>query len=78
MRRTTFSYCGAWALELLGSVVVAPRLEHRLATCDLLRGMWDLPESGMESMSLALAVGFFTTEPSGNPDKHVISFIIIF
>ena len=28
-------------------------------------------------MSLALAVGFFTTEPPGNPDKHVTSFIII-
>ena len=27
----------------------------------------DLPDSGMEAMSLALAGGFFTTEPPGKP-----------
>ena len=40
---------------------------HRLSTCDthvlLLCSIWDLPGSGLEPMSPALAVGFFTTEP---------------
>ena len=42
-------------------------LEHRLNSCDtrtqLLFGMWRHPRSGMESVSPALAGGFFTTEP---------------
>ena len=46
-------------------------LEHRLNSCgsqaQLLRGMWDLPGSGIELVSLALAGGFFTTEPPGKP-----------
>ena len=29
--------------------------------------MWDLPRSEVEPMSLALAGGFFTTEPPGKP-----------
>ena len=29
----------------------------------MLRGMWDLPGSGIEPVSAALAGGFFTTEP---------------
>ena len=29
--------------------------------------MWDLPRSGIESMSPALADGFFTTELPGKP-----------
>ena len=29
--------------------------------------MWDLPRSGFKPMSLALAGGFFTTEPPGKP-----------
>ena len=31
--------------------------------------MWDLPDSGIESVSLALVGGFFTTEPPGKPQK---------
>ena len=53
--------CDLWALE------------HRLNSCgsqaQLLRGMWDLPGSGIELVSLALAGGFFTTEPPGKPAK---------
>ena len=30
--------------------------------------MWDLPESGIEPMSPALAGEFFTTEPPGKPE----------
>ena len=43
-------------------------LKHRLNSCGTqpqrLCSMWDLPES----MSAALAGGFFTTEPSGKPN----------
>ena len=41
-----------------GSVVVVQGAK-------LLRGMWDLPRSGIEAMSSASAGGFFTTEPTG-------------
>ena len=34
----------------------------------LLRDMWDLSRSGIESMSRALPTGFFTTEPPGRPN----------
>ena len=33
--------------------------------------MWDLPGSGMEPLSPALAGGFFTTEPPGQPWMHI-------
>ena len=33
----------------------------------LLCSMWDLPRSGIEPVSPALAGGFFTTEPPGKP-----------
>ena len=35
---------------------------HRLS-----EGMWDLPRSGMEATSSALAGGFLTTAPPGKP-----------
>ena len=51
-------------------------LEHQLSSCgaraQLLRGMWDLPGSGIEPMSPALAGGFFTTEPPGKPLKLIL------
>ena len=54
-----FFYCGAQALE------------HRLNNCGvqtrLLQGMWDLPKSGIEPWSPALAGRFFATEPPGKP-----------
>ena len=49
-------------------------LEHRLSTystwAKLLCSMWDLPRSGIEPISSALASGFFTPELLGKP--HVI------
>ena len=46
-------------------------LEHRLSCCgtqaQLLCSMWDLPGSGTEPVSAALASGFSTTEPTGKP-----------
>ena len=51
----------------MGSVVVT----HGLSSCGsrayLLRGMWDLPEPGLEPMSPALAGRFLTTAPPGKP-----------
>ena len=53
------STCGSWALE------------HRLSLCGaqalLLSGMWDLPGSGLEPVSPALAGGFLTTVSPGKP-----------
>ena len=59
----------------MGLVVGFQALEHRLNSCGswayLLHGMWDLPGSGIEPMSCALAGGFFTTEPPGKPSFFV-------
>ena len=58
------SGCGSWGLE------------DRLNSCGtralLLCSMWDLPRSGMELMSPALAGGFFMTEPPGKPTAFVL------
>ena len=74
-----FSCCGARALGVWASVVVAcglsscgsRALEHRLGSCgtraQLLRGIWDLPGPGMEPVSPALAGGFLTTVLPGKP-----------
>ena len=46
-------------------------LEHRPSSCgsqaELPRGMWDLPGSGIEPVSPALAGRLFPTEPPGEP-----------
>ena len=56
---TGFSICGARGLSSCGSWA----LEHRLNSCDpwalLLCGTWDLPRSGIELVSPALASGLF-------------------
>ena len=74
-----FSCCGAWAVGMRASVVVAYELsncgsrvpERRLSSCgaqaQLLRSMWDLPGPGLEPVSPALAGGFLTTAPPGKP-----------
>ena len=57
--RMSFSSCGSWTLE------------HRLNICGawswVLHSMWYLLGSGIESLSAALAGGFFATEPPGKP-----------
>ena len=40
----------------------------------MLPSMWDLPGSGMEPVSLALAGGFFTTEPPGKPHISFLTY----
>ena len=76
-----FSSCGKWGplfiaargpLTIAASLVAEHRLQtHRLSSCgsraQLLRGMWDLPRPGLESMSPALAGRFPTTVPPGKP-----------
>ena len=55
--RACFSSCGSWAL--------GRRLSHCGSRVQLLFVIWELAESGIEPVSLALAGGFFTTEPPG-------------
>ena len=67
-----FSCCRAQALghvgfSSCGSQASKQRLNSRGAQAQLLHGTWDLPRPGMESVSAALAGGFFTTEPPGKP-----------
>ena len=64
--------CAAQALEHVGfSGCISQALKHTLNGCGsrakLPHGMWDLPGSGTEPISPALAGGFFTNEPSGKP-----------
>ena len=85
-----FSSCGARALGVRASVVVARRLsscgsralEHRLSSCDaraqLLCGMWDLPGPGLEPMSPALAGRFLTTVPPGKSLQFKYTFNIYY
>ena len=54
-----FSSCGSRDLEAGLSRCGAP--------ASLLRGLWDLPRSGIEPVPHALAGGLFTTEPPGTP-----------
>ena len=82
-----FSCCGARALGVRASVVVAHglsscgsrALERRLSSCgtraQLLDGMWDLPRRGLEPAFPALAGGFLTTVPPGKSRDS--SFLIL-
>ena len=76
-----FSSCSKWGplfiavrgpLTVAASVVAEHRLQtRRLSNCgsraQLLRGMWDLPRTGPEPASPALAGRFSTTAPPGKP-----------
>ena len=87
LRCTGFSCCGARALGMRASAVVARglsscgsrALERRLSSCgaraQLLCGMWDLPRPGLEPVSPALTGGFPTTVPPGKPQGFLIIFI---
>ena len=78
-----FSCCGAWALGMWASVVVAHGLsscgsqavERRLSSCGtralLLCGMWDLPRPGLDPASSALEGGFPTTAPPGKSHSGI-------
>ena len=76
-----FSSCGERGplfIAVRGPLTIAASrvAEHRLQTRRLsncgpwtqpLRGMWDLPRSGLEPMFPALAGRFSTTAPPGKP-----------
>ena len=84
-----FSSCGKWGplfIAVRGPLTIAASLvaEHRLQTrrlsncgsqAQLLRSMWDLPRPGLEPLSPALAGGFSTTAPPGNPQNPTFDFI---
>ena len=57
-------------------------LERRLSSCgaqsQLLRSMWDLPGSGLEPVSPALAGGFLTTEPPGKPCTNIFFQVVCY
>ena len=59
---TGFCSCGSQALE--------HRLSSHGTRASLVPGMWDVPRSGMEPTTPALAGGFFTTEPPGKPHDY--------
>ena len=79
--RSGFYCCGARALGMRASVVVAQglsscgsrALECRLSSCgtqaSLLHGMWDIPGIGLEPISPALAGRFLTTAQPGKSPK---------
>ena len=74
-----FSYCRARALGYVAFISCSSKaLEDRLNSCGarvpLIPGMWDLPGSGIEPMSSALAGRFFTTESPGNPQYFIFCF----
>ena len=52
-----------WASHCCGSRLQANWLSSCGQGAQLLRTMWDLPESGIEPLSPAFAGGFLTTEP---------------
>ena len=68
-------------LTVAAFLVAEHRLQtHRLSSCgsraQLLRGMWDLPRSGLEPVSPAFAGRFSTTAPRGKP--HLSSLSLLF
>ena len=81
-----FSSCGKRGtlfIAVRGPLTIAASLvaEHRLQTRRLsncgsraqpLRGMWDLPRSGLEPVSPALAGRLSTTAPPGKPLKNIL------
>ena len=82
-----FSSCGEWGplfiavrgpLTVVASLVAEHRLQtRRLSSCgsrvQSLRGMWDLPRSGLEPVSPALAGRLSTTAPPGKPPRLFLS-----
>ena len=68
-RCTGFRSCNTWTQQLWSQA-----LEHRFNSCgswaQLLLVMWDLPGSGIEPRSPALASRFFTSEPTWKPDTN--------
>ena len=70
---------GSYSLSVVPSHVLAPGCRaHGLSSCstqDLLPcDMWDVPRTGIEPVSPALASGFLTMGPPGKPYLSIFSF----
>ena len=68
-------------LTVVASFVAEHRLQtRRLSSCgsraQLLRGMWDLPRSGLEPVSPALAGRFSTAAPPGKPCCFILRCVL--
>ena len=87
-----FSNCGKWGplfiavhgpLTIVASLTAEHRLQtRRLSNCgsraQLLRGMWDLPRPGLESVCPALASRFSTTALPGKPLHPFLQIFVSF
>ena len=71
-----FSCCGARALGMWASVVVACGLTSCGSWTQLLRGRWDLPGPGLKPVSPALAGGFLTTVLPGKPQLSILHILV--
>ena len=65
-RQAGFSSRSTW-VQQFSSWALERGLSSCAAWAQLLHGTWDLPRPGIESVSAALADGFFTTEPPRKP-----------
>ena len=67
-----FSCCGAQALCMRASIVVARGLSSRGSRAQLLRDVWDLPRPGLKPVCPELADGFLTTASLGKSPTNGI------
>ena len=76
-----FSYCGAQALGLVGfSSCGSQALEHWLRSCgtgaQFIRGLWNLPRSGIKFVSPVLEGGFLSTVPPGKSQGNLYNMVL--
>ena len=73
--RVQASHCRGFLCWSMGSTAL------RFSSCgpwaQLLLGMWNLPEPGIEPLSSALAGGFLTTGPPGKPSVSVLPGVLL-
>ena len=66
-------------LIMVASLIVEHRLSNSGTGSLLLRGMWDLPRSGMKPISPVLLGRYFTTEPAGkSPSPFFLKYLLIY
>ena len=75
--RTGFRHAGLSGCSTGAQQLQFPGSKIRLSSCGawayLLGSMWDLPGSGIEPMTPALAAGFLSTEPPGKPQSNIFN-----
>ena len=81
-RCSGFPCCGAWFPGLTGFSSCCSRAQQLwptgLVALRQLRDQGSLPGPGIKPMYLALAGGFFTTEPPGNPVLLFLFWVFLF